>query len=230
MLLSDRDIKNEADLYTEQIFNVKNCHYLEGKVSRLVADYNRAPDHIEMEYQLAHDGVVVSVNEDCKKIYKTPPSMEQIQKRIAKYHLPFHEKIEQLKPKICFIVDGHSLRSVGPETKDDRGKQRADIIIGNRDYTTCTRAITLKVLHYFKELGYSVTINDPYAGKYNIGNHCSRTGVSGLQIEVNRRLYMNEKTLNPKKRDIARLNKEMHGLAEMLYAEINASDLGLIKL
>ncbi len=216
MLLSDREIRNEADLYTDEIFGVSNAHVLKGKVSRLVADYNRAPDHIELEYQLARDGVVVSVNEDCKQVYKKPPTIEKIVDRIEKYHDPFHEKIESFRDKVKFLIDGHSLRSVGPEAKLDRGKTRADIVIGNRHFTTCPRSITLKVINFFKDLGYSVALNDPYEGKYILGHHCSRNGLYGLQIEVNRRLYMNEKSLVRKKRGIAKLNSQMEELVEYL--------------
>jgi N-formylglutamate deformylase len=224
MLLTDHEIKNEADLYTDQIFGLKNTHTLTGNISRLVTDLNRAPDHIEMESQLAHDGVVVSINEDSKRIYKNPPSVEKICKRIEKYHNPFHQKIEDLKPKIKFLIDGHSLRSIAPATKSDSGKKRADIVIGNRDYTTCPRTITLKIINFFKEKGYSVKLNDPYEGKYIVGFHCSRSGLYGVQIEINRKLYMNEKTLRPHKRKIAKLRNQIEELAEMLDKELNTTN------
>jgi N-formylglutamate deformylase len=216
MLLTDREIKNEADLYTDEIFGVKNAHFIKGKASRLVADCNRAPDHIELEYQLAQDGVVVSVNEDCKQVYKNPPTMEQIMKRIEKYHDPFHQKIEDKKDQVKFLIDGHSLRSIGPAAKNDRGKERADIIIGNRHFTTCPRTVTLKIINFFKDKGYSVALNDPYEGKYILGHHCSRNSLYGIQLEVNKKLYMNEKTLAPHKKKIKVLNKHMTELVEFI--------------
>jgi N-formylglutamate amidohydrolase len=216
MLLSDKEIKNESDLYTDDIFGVQNAYVLKGKVSRLVTDYNRAPDHIELEYQLARDGVVVSINEDCKQVYKQPPTIEQIVKRIEKYHEPFHKKIEDYKGKVKFLVDGHSLRNIGPEAKLDRGKERADIIIGNRHFTTCPRVVTLKVIDFFSKKGFNVALNDPYDGKYILAHHCSRNGLYGLQVEVNRKLYMNEKTLVPRKKDVAKLNSIMTEFVDYL--------------
>jgi N-formylglutamate amidohydrolase len=225
MLLSPRDIKKEADLYTDEIFKVGGVHFLRGHVSRLVTDLNRAPDHIEMEHMLAHDGVVVSVNENCEQIYKTPPSIEQIHKRIVKYHDPFHAQIDALKPEVKFIIDGHSLLSQGPATKDDAGKKRADIVLGNRDYTTCSRVITMKIADFFKKRGFSVKINDPYGGKYIIGHHCSRVGVNGIQIEVNKGLYMNEKTLRPYKRKIKVMNQHITELVDFLSRDILSANL-----
>jgi len=158
----------------------------------------------------------VSVNEDCKQIYETPPTMEQIMSRIEKYHDPFHNKIEALKKDVKFLIDGHSLRSIGPAAKNDRGKERADIVIGNRHFTSCTRTVTLKVIHFFQAKGLKVALNEPFEGKYVLGHHCSRNSLYGLQIEVNRRLYMNEKNLRAHKRKIADLNATMVELIEML--------------
>jgi N-formylglutamate deformylase len=216
MLLTDRQIKNEADLYTDQIFKVKNAYYVEGKVSRLVADYNRAPDHIELEYQLARDGVVVSVNEDSKQVYKEAPTLEKILKRIEKYHDPFHNSINEHKDKVKFLIDGHSLRNIGPETKIDRGQERKDIVIGNRHFTTCPRTITIKAMDFFKNKGFSVALNDPYEGKYILGHHCSRNSLYGLQIEFNRKLYMNENTLRSHSAKISSLNETMSEFVEFI--------------
>ncbi len=206
ILLSDRDIKNEADLYVAS------------RASRLVVDCNRAPDHIELEYQLAEDGVVVSINEDCKQVYETPPTMEDIMKRIEKYHAPFHDKIEELKAQheLKFLIDGHSLRSIAPASKKDRGEERADITLGNRGFTTCPRTVTVEIMKFFQDKGLSVSINDPYEGRYIIGNHCSRNSLYGLQVEVNRRLYMNEKTLQRHTKKIQALNETMGELVEFI--------------
>ncbi len=209
MLLSDKEIMNETDLYTDEIFGVPNAQVIKGKVSRLVTDYNRAPDHIELEYQLACDGVVVSVNEDRKQIYDKPPTMDQILKRIVQYHDPFHAKVEKAREGMKFLVDAHSLRGVGPAAKNDRGKERADIVLGNRHFTTCPRSITVKAIEFFKGHGFKVALNDPYEGKYILGHHCSRNKLYGLQIEVNRRLYMNEVSLQRNKTKIKALNKIM---------------------
>ena len=49
-----------------------------------------------------------------------------------------------------------------------------------------------------------------------VPNHCSRKHLPGIQIELNRALYMNEKKLTPKQKDIKRLNLEMHDLIQEL--------------
>ncbi|MBT4917620.1 N-formylglutamate amidohydrolase [Candidatus Peregrinibacteria bacterium] len=216
MNLSDKEIQRYHDHYTDEIYDVENAHVLKAKISRLVADPNRAPDDIEMECRLCHDGVVVSITEDGKVIYKEPPKLKEIFERVEKYHDSFHQEIESLAPEMLFLIDGHSLWSVGPDTKKDSGKERADITLGNRDFTTCSRTMTLKIARFFQERDLSVSINDPYPGKYLIGYHCSRRGLPGIQIEINQKLYMNEHNFRRNKKMIKYFNEIMGGLAEMI--------------
>ncbi len=225
MLLSDFEVKEQSDLYTDEIFDVPNAYILKANISRLVTDLNRAPDHIEMEYQLANDGVAISVTEDAKQIYKTPPSLGIIFERVQKYHDTYHKKIDEISSKMEFLIDCHSLRSVGPVTKNDAGEKRADIVLGNRHFTTCTREMTNKIMDFFREKGFSVKINAPYEGRYVLGYHCSRRGLPGIQIEINRYLYMNEKSLRPYKTKIKSLKKIIKELVEMVHTEIGKTEL-----
>ena len=70
MLLTDEEITRQSDLYTDEIFEVPNCHFINGTVSRLTTDLNRSPEHIELEQEseFSHTGVVVSVSEEHKKM------------------------------------------------------------------------------------------------------------------------------------------------------------------
>ncbi|MBU0728067.1 N-formylglutamate amidohydrolase, partial [Patescibacteria group bacterium] len=107
MKLTDKQIHRNSDPYTDLIFDVPKAHVVKAKISRLVADLNRAPDDIEMEYKLSNDGVVVSVDLDGKPIYKTLPSIETIFERVQKYHDTFHAKIDELKKYgVKFLIDG----------------------------------------------------------------------------------------------------------------------------
>lgn len=218
MIISDHDISNHSDLFTDEVFRVKNAYILRAKISRLVVDVNRAPDDIETECQLCIDGVAVRTTPDGKKIYAHPIGVEEISTRIEKYHDTFHDEIEDLvkSGKIKFLVDGHSMWSVGPSALKDAGVPRADICLGNRDFTSCSRTQTYFVKHFFESLGYSVAINDPYYGKYILGFHCHRQNVPGIQIEINRKLFLNEKTLTPKMNKIHKLNREIENIVSAI--------------
>jgi N-formylglutamate deformylase len=220
MMLRDYQIKRNCDPATDVIFDVPKAYVVKAGISRLVADLNRAPDDIEMEHQLSNDGVVVSVGIDGNQIYKTLPSIENITDRVNKYHDSFHNKIDELKKNVKFLIDGHSHRNVSPVTRADAGKERADIILGNRDYTTCSRNMTKKIMKFFQDRGFSVAINTPYKGRYLIGYHCSRKTLPGIQIEINEKLYMNEKASRPYKRKVQELRKIMVWLVKEIYMEI----------
>lgn len=224
MMLKDSQINKMCDPYTDEIFDVPRAYVVKARISRLVTDLNRAPDDIESEAKLSKAGVVVSIDIDGNTVYKSPPSMEMIMDRVAKYHDTFHDKIDEFKKNAKFLIDGHSLRSVGPSTRVDAGRQRADIILGNRDYTTCSRFMTHKIMKFFQERGFEVAINDPYKGAYLIGSHCSRKGLPGIQIEVNEKLFMNEKTRRPYKRKIEELRKIMALLVQEIAEEIEKND------
>ena len=219
MTLQDSQINRMCDPFTDEIFDVPKAYVVKARISRLVTDLNRAPDDIESEAKLSKAGVVVSIDIDGNPIYKTPPSMAMVMERVSKYHDTFHDKIDQFKPYAKFLIDGHSLRSIGPSTRVDARQERADITLGNRDYTTCSRHMTRKVMKFFEERGFSVKINDPYKGAYLIGYHCSRKGLPGIQIEVNEKLFMNEKTRRPYKGKIEALRGTMAQLAREI-AEI----------
>lgn len=229
MNLTDFQIKKQSDPYTDEIFDVQNAHVIKGRISRLVVDLNRAPDDIEMEHELSNKGVVVSVDIDGNQIYKTPPSLEMITERVEKYHYAFHEKIEELKPITCFMLDCHSMRKFTPTTKPDSGTKRADIVLGNRHYTTCSRIITNNIKKFFEDRGFNVKINDPFTGRFIIGYHCSRNGFPGIQIEMNEKLFMNTKTYRPRQKDIRNYNSIMSELVEYVYYEIVKADKALRK-
>lgn len=216
MLLSDFQIKKQTDPYTDEIYSVPNAHVVKGKINRLVVDLNRAPDDIEMEHQLSNRGVVVSVDIDGNPIYKKPPSLAAIFDRVHKYHHSFHRKIDELKPEVKFMIDGHSMRAVSPVTKSDNGKERPDIVLGNRDYTTCSRSITRQVKQFFEDRGFQVKINDPFMGRYIIGHHCERHHFPGMQVELNERLFMNPKSYRPYKKKIKELRDVMTELVEFI--------------
>ena len=216
MNLTNKEIVAHADLATDVIFDIPDVYKVIAKINRLVVDPNRAPDDIEMETKLGAEGVVVAVSEDKKPIYKRVPSLRQISDRVKKYHDSFHDEIDSHKAKVRFLIDGHSCKSVGPMTKPDAGQRRPDIILGNRHFTTCSREQTAFFMNFFRKKGLSVDVNKPYSGKYILGYHCSRRHLPGIQVEINRALYMNENTLRVRKKDVEKLNLIIRELVDEL--------------
>ena len=78
----------------------------------------------------------------------------------------------------------------------DPGAARVDFVLGDRHGASCHPSVTASVAGLLGDLGYVVRINDPYAGGYTTLHYGQPLGgVHGLQIEINRALYMNESTI-----------------------------------
>ncbi len=220
VLLSHEDIVHFTDLYTDRIYTIPDVHLVVAEYSRIFVDVNRAPDDISREYEKAEEGVSVLTTWDGGQVYKTKPSHVQAEQLIKKYHDPYHKKIDELIPNAQFLFDGHSYLPIGPKLKPDSGKPRPDINIGNMNYSTCSREHTIFVREYFQTIGYSVSINFPYAGKYILGHHCHRRRmppflVPGMQIEINQNLYLHPDTLAPVDESIIKLHTEFETLVDV---------------
>ena len=73
---------------------------------------------------------------------------------------------------------------------------RPDFIVGDRFGASASAAVVEAVIALLSSMGYTVAHNKPYAGGF-ITEHYGRParGLHAMQIEVNRGLYMNERTL-----------------------------------
>ena len=71
--------------------------------------------------------------------------------------------------------------------------QRADIVLGDRFGTACAPELINHAHNTLSALGLRVQRNNPYAGGFTTYHYGRPTaGVHALQIEINRRLYMDE--------------------------------------
>ena len=76
------------------------------------------------------------------------------------------------------------------------GMPRADMVLGDRDGTTCAPAFTAFVRDALTARGYAVKVNDPFKGVELVRAYSNpAAGFHSLQLEVNKRLYMDQATL-----------------------------------
>lgn len=217
--LTEREILHYTDLYTDQIYSISDVYLVQADFSRVFVDVNRAPDDISKEYEKAEEGVNVLTTWDGRRVYQKPLGESQADELIKKYHDPYHQKIEEYMPEVQFLFDGHSYLPVGPKLKPDSGKPRPDVNIGNINYSTCTREQTVFVRDFFQDLGYTVAINFPYAGKYILGHHCHRRHippflVPGMQLELNQALYVHQETMEPMPDRVKELRRAFEGMVD----------------
>ncbi len=106
----------------------------------------------------------------------------------------------------------------GAISEEGPGKPRADFVLGDRDGTTCAPEFTALVAAHLRGHGYDVKVNDPYKGVELVRAFSDPSaGRHSLQIEVNRRLYMDERT-REKTAGFERLRDELDSLVARLAA------------
>ena len=94
---------------------------------------------------------------------------------------------------MSYLLNIHSMPS---RSQEDINATRPDFILGDRQGSSCDPAFTRRAQDLLMEMGYSVALNEPYKGMEIVRRHGTpRAGRHALQIEINRRLYMDERKM-----------------------------------
>ncbi len=125
------------------------------------------------------------------EIWRAGLTQADLRNRIASVHRPFHDSVAEALSRalaahgIAILLDIHSM----PSLKIDDAPH---IVVGNLfgrsaapDLTDCVRAEAVAA-------GLRVALNAPYAGGHILERHSApHRGIHALQIEVDRKLYLN---------------------------------------
>ena len=141
-------------------------------------------------------GTIARVVTSGEAIYRSKLPFAEAQARVRECWQPYHDALAGLLDETqerfgcCLLIDCHSMpagagRFGGP-----------DFVLGDAHGTACAPQVTALVESVLTGFGFDVRRNDPYAGGY-VTRHYGRprNGVHALQIEVARRLYMDEARL-----------------------------------
>jgi N-formylglutamate amidohydrolase len=129
-------------------------------------------------------------------------TIAEAEARIDTYWRPYHALlsglIEDTARRFGHVVhvDCHSMPSVGHVlSPDPAGTQRPDVVLGDRDGASCDTALVPALAQVFRAHGLSVAVNDPFKGGELVAAYSDpAAGRHSVQIEINRRLYMDEDT------------------------------------
>jgi N-formylglutamate deformylase len=138
-------------------------------------------------------------------IYDRKLSVAEVQARIAQCYAPYHKAVRDAINRTrkhygaVWHINCHSMPAIsGLVAEEGPGKPRADFVLGDRDGTTCSPEFTTFIAMTLRGFGYDVKINDPYKGVELVRAYSDPAeNKHSLQIEVNRKLYMDEKTREP---------------------------------
>ena len=143
--------------------------------------------------------------DDGRELYDRKLSVDEIRSRVQRYHRPYHAALRQLLDSAhqrfgaVYHINCHSMNAVsGTQGEGGKGQSRADFVLGDRDGSTCTPEFTALVREQMCAHGYDVKINDPFKGVELVRAYSHPAGGRhSLQVEINKRLYMNEARREP---------------------------------
>ena len=135
-------------------------------------------------------------------MYRDKITLKQLMHRVNTYHRPYHKILKNILDNTYkkfgnfYHVNAHSMQNQATAMSDQsQGTKRPDFVIGDREGTSCKRRFTDLIVDFLKSLNYSVDVNYPYKGMELIRAYSDPLqNKNSVQIEVNRKLYMNEET------------------------------------
>jgi N-formylglutamate amidohydrolase len=183
--------------------------------SRAVVDLNRSRNAIDhsmftqvfehepvSEKQMIKYGLGVFPNKIFgKTILKSPLPFSYATHMLENYYDPFHKSLYKQIMYLnntfgfCYHIDLHTM----PSKALLNFKKEPDIVLGDNFGKSCSIGLINYFQNVFQENGFTVEVNNPYAGGFitrNYGNPSQ--GVHTIQIEINRKIYMDENKLSLK--------------------------------
>ncbi|MBB5721074.1 N-formylglutamate amidohydrolase [Loktanella ponticola] len=218
-ILNEREVRSSEDAYVDQLFSSVSGHgapLLVACAPRAFLDLNRGPEEldpalIEGVRRMSHNprvasglGVIPRVVANGRAIYRGKITLSETHQRLSGYWRPYHDALQGLLDQSlrnfheAILIDCHSMPHEALENVCPPGAARPQIVLGDRFGAAAAGSVVEKVESAFSRAGFRVARNMPFAGAY-ITQHYGRPTrrQHAVQVEIDRGLYMDEKTLQP---------------------------------
>ena len=243
--LDAQALRSSEDAFVDDLFLhgvACGAPLIAARAPRAYIDLNRAADELDPAVidgieRAPHNprvtsglGVIPRVVAGGRNIYRGKLSLPEAERRITRLWHPYHRALRQLMEEShtrfgrAVLIDCHSMPSwIGSGTQKQE-RIDADFVLGDRYGTACGGVFVDLIEGRLRAAGYHVQRNKPYAGGFITEHYGSPgAGFHALQIEINRALYLNERTLE-KKPAFAQLAEDLRDVVESLMR--TAADLG----
>jgi N-formylglutamate amidohydrolase len=144
-------------------------------------------------------GLVWRIMPPDSRLYDRLLTVAEVRARIERCWKPYHHAIATAIDEThrrfgtVWHLNCQSMPAMGNAASEDGPVPRAEIVLGDRDGTTCEAGFTACVAGELRDMGYEVKINEPYKGVELVRRYSDPArGRHSLQLEVNRKLYMDE--------------------------------------
>lgn len=217
-ILDEVAIRSSEDAFVHELVDAApefGAPLLVAGVPRAYLDLNRSPDELDpaliqgavrrgQNPRVASGlGVIPRVVSNGRAIYAGKLTMVEARNRIDQYWRPYHLAIQRLLDAAhanfgqAILVDCHSMPH---EAMDGAARTRGhspEIVLGDRFGAAADGEVIDRIEAAFSAAGLRVARNAPFAGAY-VAQAYGRPSRNqhAVQIEIDRSLYMNERTVS----------------------------------
>ena len=212
-------LRRAEDAYVDELFAAAPEHgatLIAARFPRAYLDPNRAKDDIDPA--IVSDGWPGTANPTLRskrgtglvwvtmhgvdRLYERDLKRREIAERIALCWQPYHDAMTAAFDDLhdrhgrVYHINCHSMRSYGNRVDPEAEVDRPDFVLGDRDGRTCESEFTNLIQSYLFSKNYSVSLNEPFKGVELVRRYSDpAVGRHSLQIEVNRKLYLDERAV-----------------------------------
>jgi N-formylglutamate deformylase len=218
-------LRKAEDTHVEKLYAfapAMGCSWIEAHFPRSYLDANRNTTEIDTSMLSGYwphaldttdpavlskrrlgKGLIWRTTDDGFPIYNRPLTVAEVEQRIERCWQPYHAEVSRAidaahaRNGYSVHINCHSMPAVSTSHATDfPGLVHADFVIGNRDHSTASESLVMLIRSCLSSFGYKVELNYPYKGVELVRRYGDPTEHRhSVQIEINRKLYMNEDTL-----------------------------------
>ena len=202
VVLSDDELAAEllrmTDAFTDELFVFPGATTVRFPISRLLVDPERFADDAREPLSKMGMGVIYTRTASGRQLKRTlqPQERRQLLSHYERHHgiLTTEVRLELGRSGSALIVDCHSFPSRPLPCDMDQTTPRPDFCVGTDPFHT-PPGLSEMIELSLQSMGYSVGVNQPYEGALAPTEFYRQDSrVVSVMVEVNRSLYMNEKT------------------------------------
>ncbi|HTB79000.1 MAG TPA: N-formylglutamate amidohydrolase [Polyangiaceae bacterium] len=212
-----RSLARDADLYVDSLYSEApdaGATVLVARTSRYVIDVNRGERDVDAEVVEGaradvrlHHGLVWRTTSDGEPALSRRLSVRELEERLDLVWRPYHRELAAIVERkrarfgIAVVLAAHSMPSIDRGPRRDAVesvRSRADVVPGTRGRRSAAGRFIDVVEEHAVAQGWTVRHDEPYAGGFTT-QHYGRPaeGIHAVQVELSRRLYVDETTLRP---------------------------------
>ena len=208
------DLRQSDEFYVDQFGDkavAQGGVFLKAMVTRAYIDLNRPIGELHpnvcaqpIPWPLSRSkrvmygiGLIRHLVRPFEPVYAAPLPLSVIEARIKHYYDPYYQvlgdELHRLRDQFGRVLhlNLHGMPNIGIE-----GSPMPDIVLGDHDGHSCSRAYREMIKKFFESHGLKVVINNPYKGVELTRRFAKpRQGIHSLQIEINKALFMDETTM-----------------------------------